>query len=416
METKVGIQTFSIERCLNLSGIRRTDCRDDVGVCQTALEHVGVFKILLQQRMIKHISGQSGPVLYGRNIINALETKVMDRDYGGCAAHRRVSKKRPQIDRDQTGLPVVAVDNIRDPVQIIERCQRRFPEEAVFRNILDQIGIRIAPVEEFIIIDEIVDNAVHLHFHDADVKRSPVSTKIHGERTAILHLLLVFIRNAFVFRQDHFYIAVEFRQLAGKRIHYIAQTAGLDERIAFRTDEGDTSAWLGKRLGDRGRLFNDFFSRCVCCLFRLLFNCFFDRCFDRFFGRLFNCFLNRLRFFNNFLDRFFRFLFDNFCNRLLHRLFDSFFNRFFRRFFDNFLNRFFCCLFGNYLNRLFHCLFDNFLNRFFHCLCSGCFHRFFCFLFNRFFDHFRFCSGLNSLLCFFRGFTAFLCSVLLCRH
>ena len=147
----------------------------------------------------------------------------------------------------------MAVDHIRDPVQIIERGQRRFPEEAVLGDIAHQVGIGIAPAEKVLVVDEVIDDAVHLHLHDADIEGSPVRAQIHHEVSAVDHLLLVLLGNAFIAGQDHLDVAVELRQGPRQGVHHVPQAAGLHKGIALRADKGHASARCGQRFGRRFR-------------------------------------------------------------------------------------------------------------------------------------------------------------------
>ena len=198
--------------------------------------------------MVKHIVRQTRPVLDVTDAVDALETKVVDRNDRLCAAHGSIRKERAQIHRHQAGLPVVAVDDVGDPVHVVEGCERGFAEEAVFGDVLDKVRIGIAPAEEFLVVDEVIDDAVHHHLHDPDVKLPPVGGEIHHELPSVDHLILVLLGDASVARQDDLDIAVELGERPGQGIHHVTQTAGFHEGIAFRADEGYAAARLRKSL------------------------------------------------------------------------------------------------------------------------------------------------------------------------
>ena len=144
-----------------------------------------------------------------------------------------------QVQRNQRRLPVVAVDDVRNPFQIVQRRQRSLGEIAVLRNILPEARIGIAPVEEFTVVDEVVDDAVHLQLHDADIEGSPLQGQVHHEGTLVLHLLLVLILDAGIQRENHPAFTAFTDQGPGQRVHYVPQSAGFHKRITFRTYKGD---------------------------------------------------------------------------------------------------------------------------------------------------------------------------------
>ena len=227
------IQSFPIEWCLNFFGIRSADGRNHVRIGKTTLEHVRVFIALLERILVEYIIREARPVTDRRNIVDALEAQIMDRDYCLCAGYRRSLKQCMQIHRYKASLPVMAMDDIRDPVHIVEGCKCRFCEEAVFGNIIDQVDVGIAGTEEFFVVDEIIYHTVPDIFHDSHIERTSISTQVHHEITTIDHLFLILPGNAFVTRQNHLDVTVLLDQCFGKRIHDIAQTAGFNKRITF---------------------------------------------------------------------------------------------------------------------------------------------------------------------------------------
>ncbi len=135
-------------------------------------------------------------------------------------ADGRAGKLGPQIDGHQRGLPVVAVHDVGNPVKIVEYGQCGLGEEAVARNIVNQIGVGVAVAEE----------------------------EIHIELAAVDHLILILLRDAAVAREDDLDVAVLLHQGARQRVHHITETAGLDEGIALGADESHAAAGRRKRI------------------------------------------------------------------------------------------------------------------------------------------------------------------------
>ena len=170
---------------------------------------------------------------------DALEPEIMDRQDAARAADRGVGELGAQIDRRKGGLPVMAVDHIRDPVHIVEDRQSCLGEIAVFGNILPEAGIGISPVKKLLVVNKIVNHAVFFGFHDANVEGSPLQCEIHHERTAVSHQGLILIGNTAVKGKDDADLTALADQSPGQGIHNISQAAGFHKGIAFRADEGN---------------------------------------------------------------------------------------------------------------------------------------------------------------------------------
>ena len=163
-------------------------------------------------------------------------------------ADGRAGKLGPQIDGHQRSLPVVAVHDVGNPVKIVEHGQCGLGEEAIARNIVNQIGVGVAVAEEILVVDEVIDHTVPDILHDADIKTAAVGAEIHIELAAVDHLILILLRDAAVAREDDLDVAVLLHQGARQRVHHITETAGLDEGIALGADESHAAAGRRKRI------------------------------------------------------------------------------------------------------------------------------------------------------------------------
>ena len=165
----------------------------------------------------------------------------MDGDHGFCVTDGSILEERPQIYRYQSRLPVMAVDDIRLPVHVVERSQSCLAEIAVLRDIIDQIGIWLISAKEFFVIDEVIDNSIPDIFHDADIVLFAVTCQIHIEASPVNHFILILLRDAFVSWKDDLYITVSSGKRLGKSVHDVSKSAGLYKRITFRSDKGNAS-------------------------------------------------------------------------------------------------------------------------------------------------------------------------------
>ena len=91
-----------------------------------------------------------------------------------------------QIDRNQSRLPVMAVDQIRPEIDHGQDGQRRLGEERELLNFKQRIvAIGLESVEVKLVIDEIELDAVHFRFHDSHILVLPVEIHIEPGRSII---------------------------------------------------------------------------------------------------------------------------------------------------------------------------------------------------------------------------------------
>ena len=151
----------------------------------------------------------------------------------GCSADFGIGEQCPQIYRNKTCLPVVAVDDIRDEANNGKGSQNRLVKVDELLEVIRHFAVRIAPAEEFLIVDEIADHTVKIILLDADIPFPAVVADLHIEVGDVLHLFFVLILDAAVKRHDDTGIAAFLVQRTRKCIHDIAETAGLGKRVGF---------------------------------------------------------------------------------------------------------------------------------------------------------------------------------------
>ena len=110
--------------------------------------------VLLQGAHVEHAVGQARPVLYRGDVVLALEAQVVYGEYALGAAHGAVLEQGAQVHGDERRLPVVAVDDVGYPVHVVERRERRLAEEAVARDVVDEVGVGVAAGEELLVVYE----------------------------------------------------------------------------------------------------------------------------------------------------------------------------------------------------------------------------------------------------------------------
>ena len=136
-----------------------------------------------------------------------------------------------QIDRDQSCLPVVAVDDIRLEADDRQCGKGSLGEESELLQVVEPVAVGLRAAEIAFVVDEIERDAVLDILHDPDV--SVLSVVIHVEMIHILKLVADLFLDAHIFR-DHdpdvkILLVKTFRQSAGN----VSKASGLDKRNCF---------------------------------------------------------------------------------------------------------------------------------------------------------------------------------------
>ena len=132
-----------------------------------------------------------------------------------------------EINRQQTRLPVVAVDDVRSETKHRQTRQSRLIKKGKLLDILIYLSIRKHTAEVELIVKKIENNAIHLELEYAHILLSP--GKIHIKMVDILHLLLVLLTDGSILRNDHTYIILFLVKVPRQRTYYVSKSAGLDK-------------------------------------------------------------------------------------------------------------------------------------------------------------------------------------------
>src|SRR5699024_9505545 len=101
------------------------------------------------------------------DIPDTLETEIMNRHDRLDAPEERIGRKLClQIYRDQTGLPVMTVNNIRFKIYNRKNRQNCLTEENVFLYVCSGICVRLLSAKIIQIVNKIIGDAVILMLHD----------------------------------------------------------------------------------------------------------------------------------------------------------------------------------------------------------------------------------------------------------
>ena len=229
--THQSVQIFSIEWCLNLLCISRTDRCQCICIDQTTLQIIGIsIKLHLIRRKI--IIWKPGNILNGLHIPYSLKLQIVYRHNTLHIGIKRILMELAlQKYRYQTCLPVMAVNNIwleSNHRQYRKCCLRK---ESKLLHILINIPIWLESCKVIFIINKIKMYSIVDRLKHTYILASPA--KIHIKMGNISQLLPVFFLHAHILWKNHSYIKLIFIQILGKGSNNISQSPGLDKRHSF---------------------------------------------------------------------------------------------------------------------------------------------------------------------------------------
>ena len=170
-------------------------------------------------------------ILQNLTAVAALVLDVVDSEHGlDVLVERTGSEHQVVVNRNEGGLPVVAVDHIRLPLQIGQYFEYRL---GVVREALCVVvlAVDLAACEVILIIDEIIGNAVRLIAEDTAVLVAPAQTDV-----SVFDVIEFFAHTLVdrrIQRAEYTHVMSLGSECLRERTCYIAQSAGFDERSAF---------------------------------------------------------------------------------------------------------------------------------------------------------------------------------------
>ncbi len=204
--TEKAIEPLPIEWHLDLLCIGLGDRRDGICIHDAALQEIA---ILLALELIRRevVIRQLCKALDGLHVPDALELQIVDGNDGlDGAIVLSTGKTVMQQHRNQTGLPVMAVNHIRMPVQKRKCRQRCIAEEAELLEIPVPVAIWPIPGKIGLVVDKVIGDALVFILQDADI--AVLSEVLHVKVGHVLHLLAPLPWNAHVLRNHNTTIIV----------------------------------------------------------------------------------------------------------------------------------------------------------------------------------------------------------------
>ena len=161
----------------------------------------------------------------------------MDRHDGFDPAEEIISLKTlMKIYRNQSGLPVMAVNDIRSETKQGHSRKRRLREEGKFLDILiDIAAVRLKSVKVRFVVDKIINHAVNNCLQNANVFIFPI--KVHIKMGLVLHGIPQILGNAGILGQHHSNVKILFVYIFRKGTYHIGKSSCLDKRHAFRCNK-----------------------------------------------------------------------------------------------------------------------------------------------------------------------------------
>ena len=221
------LQAVGIEGILELLGIGGGDRGHIVGGINGPFHQIHVP--VIGQHMLIHIPAvQTQQVLQHLVAVTPLVLDIVDGEH--ALASPQLPDPFPllqEVNGHQGGLPVVAVDDVRVPVQVGRRLDDGTGEKGEPLAVVI-VAVDLGAFEIIFVVHEEVGDVVLPQLQDAAVGRPPGHPAVPVAQE--LHFLPVLLRHALIEREDHLYVVSHFGQLFGQGAGHIGQAAGFDKR------------------------------------------------------------------------------------------------------------------------------------------------------------------------------------------
>ena len=225
-----GIQAVTVVFGLDLVGVGRGNRGNRSGSHDSGLHQVDVA-------VHRHKAGAEVCVVNAEHILQnltavaALILDVVNGEHGlDVLVERAGSKHQIVVNRNEGGLPVVAVDDIGLPVQIGQNLEHSL---GVVRETLCVVvlAVDLAASEVILVVDKIIGNAIRLIAEDAAVLVAPAQTDVSV--FDVIELFAHTLVDRRIQRAEYTHVMSLGCQSLRERTCYIAQSTGFDERSAF---------------------------------------------------------------------------------------------------------------------------------------------------------------------------------------
>ena len=217
-----------IPRIKDLPCIARGDGCDLVGGFNRALHHVDIPVIFEQICMIHR---DAHDLIQHFLAVFALICDIMDREYGvDIIKSLLILIEDLIIDRSQSSLPVIAVNDSRLEVDDAQHFEDRTAEEyeafAVVIEAVDAVALEV-----ILIVDEVIGHALMDGGENTAILLPPCD--IDGNRGDKGHVLAHIVADRLIERNDNAAVMAFFVQCKRQRACNICEAAGCDIRSCF---------------------------------------------------------------------------------------------------------------------------------------------------------------------------------------
>ena len=167
--------------------------------------------------------------------IAALEGDIVDGEDGlDAGVVRPAGEHEVVVDRDERGLPVVAVDDVGLPVEVGQDLEHGLTK------VCEPFGVVILAIELgagkiVLVVDEVIDDAALVIAEDAAVLVAPA--KLDVGVFDVGHLVAEVLADGAVQRAEDAHVMPGPGQRLGQRAGHVAKAAGLDKGGDLRADK-----------------------------------------------------------------------------------------------------------------------------------------------------------------------------------
>ena len=224
----------------DLLGVGGTDRRDGIGEKNGAFHKVDAPEIL--EFRIRKIVPPETQEPVGVGFEGPLVGDIVDRENARGSGEKGIALLPDlEIGRDERGLPIMAMDDVRLEFQILAKLEagtgKKTEALGVVRELPVAVIIKSGAAEITFMFNEIDRESVRCSLENLAPDNAVPRRNTHRPQDRLEPVL--FLADGPVARQNQADVMTEFFQDLGQRAAHVAEAAGLDERHRLRSCEKD---------------------------------------------------------------------------------------------------------------------------------------------------------------------------------
>ena len=229
------VDAEAVLRRLDFVGVGRRNRRDFRRVVKRALHHVQPAEALVVVRREK--PPRQAEIIDDVLGAKTLVLQVVNREDRSCAGDAPPVVPRVEHRGNEPRRPVVAVNDVGNPIRLLAEIDRRAAEEGEAVGVVAALGINLGSAEKVVVFAEANLRLVERHRPDAAI-RVHAETELRADGIGIRRPFADSFHGA-VKRREHADVVPAFRDGFRQRGDRVAEPAGFGIRRDFRGNHQD---------------------------------------------------------------------------------------------------------------------------------------------------------------------------------